>query len=440
MSLLLRHLLLSLLLALLQNLGRRRCCQPGNLQFRVLVHFRVRGRVGHTSRVLDLLAVGECHVFRDMCRHGSHHGLRSRALAHDLLDLWVLNSRHVHGNVGVVVLVDERLDRLAVDNVHVFRHGVCRLEVVVDGDELLCVAHAQHVQHLPVQVRQVVELWSPLGHLHDGLVLHDLLRHCGGVRVAYRDDINRVVVVLLGATRAVLGVVLVVVRSVVPDDVLEQPELLTHRIVDARLHSGHHLQRTFEDGEGGPYRRLRRHITDLEVSSAGEPTPLVHNSAQQGVEDLARLLVRERHDVVAHGPAGHVHVAPLTRTDGGVVPLDPEPLGLEATRQVRQGTCVDQLTDKRRAGLGEGTDQVDEAEGIEAKARDVGVVDEVVALGLVLVVRVPVAADSQNGRRALLDSDHVRQADACGLAVVLVLVTLKVQVDVHLQQLVAVVR
>ena len=86
------------------------------------------------------------------------------------------------------------------------------------------------------------------------------------------------------------------------------------------------------------------------------------------------------------------------------------------------------------------TDQVDQAEVVEAKSRNVSIVYEVLTLGLELVVLQPVAAYGQHLHRAFFNRHYIRQCYTRRLAVlVLVLVPFQIKVDVHLQQLIPVV-
>ena len=79
---------------------------------------------------------------------------------------------------------------------------------------------------------------------------------------------------------------------------------------------------------------------------------------------------------------------------------------------------------------------MDETETVEAKARDVAVVDKVLALLMRIIVRLPVAPDSHHLASALLNGHHIWQCNACLFAVVvLVLKAGQVKVNVHLQQL-----
>jgi hypothetical protein len=88
-----------------------------------------------------------------------------------------LHERLVGSDVRVVILVDERLDGLANQHVHVLADGVGGLDVVLGRDELVRVLYAQHLDHLTVQLRQVVYLRRLLRHLQHSLVLHHALRH-----------------------------------------------------------------------------------------------------------------------------------------------------------------------------------------------------------------------------------------------------------------------
>ena len=83
----------------------------------------------------------------------------------------------MHLDMRLVVLVDKRLDRLHVHDVHVLRDRIDWLLIFFDRDDLLDVTQPQHLQHLPVQLGQVVELRSALRELKHCLVLNDPLRH-----------------------------------------------------------------------------------------------------------------------------------------------------------------------------------------------------------------------------------------------------------------------
>ena len=330
---LLRLLLRRLILVCLKDLLGSGSGQTRNLQFSVLFHLRVRGRVRNTGSILDLFAVLEAHMLHDVSLHRRHHALCLRVLPHKLSDLRVLQRRGMHRYVRIMVLWEERFDRFAVENVDILTNRIDRLLLVsIHRHKFVRVLNTENLQHLPVQVGEVVNLRSALGHLHDGLVLHNLLGHSGGVRVADGDNGNKVVVALLGLRSAFLGLVRVLVGGVVADDILKKPELLLHRVVDARLNGRHHLQSTFEDGEGRANRRISRHIRHLEVCSARKTPPFVHDGAEEGVQDLARLLIRERHQVIADRTAGYVYVAPFGGGYRGVIALDTKSLSLESTR------------------------------------------------------------------------------------------------------------
>ena len=70
----------------------------------------------------------------NVCLHGSHHHLRLRVLTDELHEHRVLHGRHVHLNVGLMILVQKGFDRLAAQHSHVLRHGVGGLHVVGQRD------------------------------------------------------------------------------------------------------------------------------------------------------------------------------------------------------------------------------------------------------------------------------------------------------------------
>ena len=207
----------------------------------------------------------------------------------------------------------------------------------------------------------------------------------------------------------------------------------------AGLNSRHVLQRALEDSQRSAHRRLSRHVAHLQVHGVSRTATFFHDLVHQASQNLRRLLVRQGQQVVSNSATGHVHVTPLTRSDRCVITLDPQATGFKSTRQVTQCASINQLTNKRSAGLSESANEVDKTKTVEAKSRHVAVMDKMLTLGVVLIIWFPVAADSQYLVGALLNSDHVRQRDASDLTVLLVLVAGHVIFDVHLEDLVAVV-
>ena len=145
----------------------------------------------------------------------------------------------MYRNVCFVVLVDERLRGLAIEERHVLRDRIARFLVVVHRHQLVGVLHAEHLNHLTVQMWEVINLRCALGQLDDRLVLHDPLSHGRTVGVRHGDNFYEVVVRLLRFTIATLGCVVVIFRGVVTDDFFEELELLLHRVVDPRLYGRH---------------------------------------------------------------------------------------------------------------------------------------------------------------------------------------------------------
>jgi hypothetical protein len=149
---------------------------------------------------------------------------------------------------------------------------------------------------------------------------------------------------------------------------------------------------------------------------------------------LARLLVWQGEDVVPDRTGTHVHVPELAWGDGCVVALDPEAARLQTTWEVGQRTGIYQLTQQRCGALCVPADQVKQTEAVSTEARDILVVDEVLALQAVLVRLFPVPTDGQNLTGVLQNRHHVGQADTCFLSIYLVLIALEVQVYVALIQ------
>ena len=158
------------------------------------------------------------------------------------------------------------------------------------------------------------------------------------------------------------------------------------------------------------------------------------------MQNIARFLVGQEGDVVFYGSAGNVNVPELTGHDRGIVALDAQSPGLQATRQVRQGSGIDKLPEKRGCRLGNAANQVDQAKTIEPQTGHVLIMHEMQALRAQRIVLVPVAPDRQDGTAALNQGHHIRQGDTGLVAVIIgILVTFKVEIDVHLQQNIAVI-
>ena len=162
-------------------------------------------------------------------------------LTNQLHDNRVLHGHRVHLDVRLVVLVEERFERFSFECGHVLRHRVSGFLVVRQGHKLVCVLDAQHLQHLTVQLGQVVDVRGHLRHLDDSLVLHNPLAHGGSVGVAHRDDVNVLVIRLLGASGGFVWVVVVLGVCVVPNQPSQQLQLLFEAVVQPGLDSRHHL-------------------------------------------------------------------------------------------------------------------------------------------------------------------------------------------------------
>ena len=164
------------------------------------------------------------------------------------------------------------------------------------------------------------------------MILHDLLRHGGSIRVTDRDDRDHVIVRFLSLTATFFRLVVIRFWRIIRDDTFEELELLLHRVVDACLNSRHGLERALKDRQRGTDRGLSGHIADLHISGPSEATTFLYDGAEEAVQNLAWFFVRQRHDVITHRTRGHVHITPFSRSDRRIVTLDPQTLSFKPTR------------------------------------------------------------------------------------------------------------
>ena len=115
---------------------------------------------------------------------------------------------------------------------------------------------------------------------------------------------------------------------------------------------------------------------------------------------MAWFLVWQGQDVVPHDPRANIYISPFTGGNGGVISLDSESSGLETTRQVGQCSCVHKLSHNAGSRLRKPSDEVEKAEAVSPKTRDVLVVNEVLSFKSEVVIFFPVAANRQNIARA----------------------------------------
>ena len=71
----------------------------------------------------------------------------------------------MHLYVGLMVLINKRLDWFAVEKVHILANWVSRLNIILKGHNLVRVLYAQDIQHLPVEKRHVIHLRRLRGKL-----------------------------------------------------------------------------------------------------------------------------------------------------------------------------------------------------------------------------------------------------------------------------------
>ena len=254
---------------------------------------------GHAELLLNFLTVRKANVLGNVGHHGALDHRCLGVLANQLHDDRVLHRGHVYLDVGLVVLVQERFDRLALEHHHVFGHRVFGLLVVWQRHELVGVLDAQHLQHIAVQQRQVVNLGGHLRHLDDGLVLHHALAHGCRVGVRHRDDVYVAVVFCFGSAPATVWLVVVRWVCVVADEPGQQVQLLFERVVHTRLHSRHHFELALQQSQSCAHRGVGRHVGDLHIRSSCEAATFFNDSAQQLEQDRRRLFVWQWQDVVS---------------------------------------------------------------------------------------------------------------------------------------------
>ena len=257
LGLLLSRLRLALLEHLLGSLGHHARQLNLDLRWQLLVF----GRQGHTQLLLDLHLVCVANVLGNVRHHGRLQLGSLGVLADQLHDDGVLHRGHVHLDVGLMVLVEERFDRLALEHGHVLGHGVTGLLVVRQGHELIGILDTQNLQHPTVEFGQVVDLRGHLCHLDHSLVLHNALTHGRGIGIAHGDDVDVSVVFPLGSAWSIAVWVVVVVRvCVVLDDVGQQVQLLFEAVVHPCLYGGHDLELALQQSQCCPHGRLCAHV------------------------------------------------------------------------------------------------------------------------------------------------------------------------------------
>jgi hypothetical protein len=113
----------------------RSCCAAAatrreTLKLNIFAHLGVRWRKWDASLFFYLFAIGERQMLLHVRLHSCHNSLALWVLTNHCSHLWVLHHCRMYSDMGLMILVDERLDWLTVDDVHVFGHRVTRLHVV----------------------------------------------------------------------------------------------------------------------------------------------------------------------------------------------------------------------------------------------------------------------------------------------------------------------
>ena len=142
----------------LENLVGSVCDQLGKLALDLWREFLTIVGHRHTKLLLYFSAILEGDVFLDVCRTSRRYGLRRRRLSHNGLYLRVFGCGHVDLNMGLMLLMNMRLDRFAGHNRHVLGDRVHGLHVVFERDDLLSVGVVHRLQHSSVEELEVINM------------------------------------------------------------------------------------------------------------------------------------------------------------------------------------------------------------------------------------------------------------------------------------------
>ena len=203
-------------------------------------------------------------------------------------------------HVRFMVLIDKRLGWLTRQESHVFADRIAWLLIVFHWNKVFRILDTKNLQHLPVELWKVVNLRGTLRQLDGRLILHDPLGHSGRIWITDRDHFDDVVVCLFNLSVPAVWCVRVAGGGVIADDRLEQLKLHPQACMHPRLYSTHGLQGALKQSQRRTNRSLCAHVADLHVRDRAQSPPFVGDLVKKLQQCLARLFVRQRHDVVAH--------------------------------------------------------------------------------------------------------------------------------------------
>ena len=130
-----------LALALLQNLLRSLRNQARQLNFHVFWQLGIRGWHWNAQLLFNFAAVCKSQVLCDVRLKRRHDLLSGRVLANRGGDHWILHERLVDSNMGFVILLDKRADRLTGQSGHIFRHRIFWFLVFCCWYKLVCILY-----------------------------------------------------------------------------------------------------------------------------------------------------------------------------------------------------------------------------------------------------------------------------------------------------------
>ena len=87
-------------------------------------------------------------MFHKMRLKRLHHHLRLRIILHHGRCHGVIHKRLMHRDMGLVVLLNERLGRITLNHQHVFRHWISGDESFIRLHNFISVSYTHNTQHL----------------------------------------------------------------------------------------------------------------------------------------------------------------------------------------------------------------------------------------------------------------------------------------------------
>ena len=181
-------------------------------------------------------------MLHDMCLNCSLHLLTVCHILKRLRHLGIVKQIDMDRHVRHMILEDKRFSFAAFHKTHVLRYRVGRLGFFTLRNQLINIFNAHRLQHLPVQIWQVIYLWVLLRHLYRCLILHNPLCHRCRIGVTYRTNLD-VAVIFFAAVGFIIcadNVVTFITR--LTNNIRKQLQLCIERMIHTALHRTHHFK------------------------------------------------------------------------------------------------------------------------------------------------------------------------------------------------------